>query len=167
MSIAPTQQYFIKLWLKNFQEPLMFQIAEAAWGRFKRAFQEKKSGFFIFATRDGRSFILDLGSVQLAQSGECTGEEETDCDDDRPDTSLYFADGTIATFVADDPADLARIFTTLKGSNEGQTLSFRASDGRLVMFATDELVLLEVCTSFVEEGYKHIYVQERGTLPPR
>ena len=68
MSDKSFQSYFIKTWLKSINEPLVFSVAEAAWGRFKRSYQAKKTDFFIFATRDGRTLALNLEYVQLAHN---------------------------------------------------------------------------------------------------
>ncbi|NMB20482.1 MAG: hypothetical protein GX979_06425 [Firmicutes bacterium] len=158
--------HFIKLWIRSYEKPLTFPVAEAAWGRFKRAFQAKKDGFFIFATVDGRTLALNLECVQLAQvwmEDQGQGLEPME----GPDVMLHFSGGNAMSFEASDPTDLARIYTNLKVGMEDATLSFVDQAGKLVIVDIDELIFLEASTSFVEEGFKQIYLQERGTLPPR
>lgn len=161
------QFHYIKLWLRSIDKPLVFPVAEAAWGRFKRSYQAKRSGFFIFATRDGRTLALNLGYVQLAHVWEESEEKVSLSTGVNSDVVLYFPCRAAGSFVAGDPVDLAKIFSALKPSEEDQTLSFTDADGKLVMFSTGDLMLFEAPTDVVEEGYRQIYYQERGTLPPR
>jgi hypothetical protein len=161
-----SQYHYIKLWFRSTPEPLIFPLAEAAWGRFRRSFQGKKGGFFICATRDGRTLALNLDYVHLAQIWS-EEEQESLIGHTGPQARLFFSDGGWASFEAGNPVDLARIFTSLKVGSEDPTLSLTDGHGKLVIFDTGALILLEVATTYVEEGYKQIYLQERGTLPPR
>ena len=167
MSNNSPQFHYIKLWLRSIDKPLVFPVAEAAWGRFRRSYRAKKNGFFIFATRDGRTLALNLGYVQLAHVWEESEEKVSLSTDINSDVALYFPCRAVETFAAGDPVDLAKIFSALKPSEEDQTLSFADADGKLVMFSTGDLMLFEAPTDVVEEGYRQIYYQERGTLPPR
>lgn len=161
-----SQYYFIQIWLPSLEKPLTFPLAEAAWGRFKRSFSEGKEGFFVFATRDGRTLALDLKSVQLARIW--IAEEEGPMHDNAGSkVTLYLASGAEETFEAKNPVDLAGIFTKLKVGAEGEVLSFTDPTGKQVYFAVGGLTLLEATTDFVEEGYKQIYFRERGKLPPK
>ncbi|HKM43629.1 MAG TPA: hypothetical protein VJZ70_06515 [Limnochordia bacterium] len=162
----PAQDYFLKLWIRSIDKPFVFPVAEAAWGRFKRSFQAKKDGFFIFATRDGRTMALNLNCVQLAQVWIEAKEEPQD-PWDSPGVTFYLSGGKSESFEVRDPVDLAQIFTKLKVGTEEENLSFTGGDEKLIIFDTNELILLEAATDFVEEGYKQIYFRERGTLPPR
>ena len=167
MSDKSFQSYFIKTWLKSINEPLDFPVAEAAWGRFKRSYQAKKTDFFIFATRDGRTLALNLEYVQLAHVWKESGKDVSSSTDPSCDVVLYFPDRATESFEAENPVDLANIFSALKQREEDQTLTFTATSGKLVLFSTSELMLLEAPTDFVEDGYRQIYYHERGTLPPR
>ncbi len=166
MSDNLSQLHYIKLWLKSVDEPLLFPVAEAAWGRFERSFQTRIAGFFIFATLDGRTLALNLKDVRLAQVWSEASKTADLASHDGPEVILYYADRRAVSYDAADPVDLARIFANLKPLVEDQTLNFTDTGGRRVLFSTDELLLFETSTDFLEEGYRAIYLQERGTLPP-
>lgn len=161
-----SQHYLIKLWLKSVDAPLIFPVAEAAWRRFQRSYQTRIAGFFIFATLDGRTLALNLEYVQLAQVWSEADQPGNLVARDGPEVALYHADGQVASFLAADPVDLANVFSSLKPLVEDQTLTFTDADGKLILFSTAELMLFETSMDYVEEGYKQIYLQERGTLPP-
>ncbi len=161
-----SQYHYIKLWLRSTPGPLILPVAEAAWRRLGRSFRGKKGGFFICATRDGRTLALNLDYVHLAQVW-IEEEQESLAGHTGPQARLSFFDGSWASFEAGDPVELARIFTSLKVGPEDPTLSFTDGHGKLVIFDTGALILLEIATTYVEEGYKQIYIQERGTLPPK
>lgn len=74
---------------------------------------------------------------------------------------LLFAHSDAVTFEARDSLEWAGIFSSIRAAKGGEVLSFTDSNGRLVMFSTDELMLLAAPTVFVEEGYKQIYFRER------
>lgn len=166
MSEDPSQRHFIELWLNSVDAPLVFPVAEAAWGRFRRSLLTRKSGFFIFATLDGRTLALNLKCVRLARVWSEADDEVGLASGGGPDVTLHYAGRPAVSFQVAVPVDLARIFTSLKPLTEDQTLTFNDIDGKLVLLRANELMLLETNTVFVEEGYKQIYLQERGTLPP-
>jgi hypothetical protein len=158
--------HYIKVWLQTEAEPLSFPVAEAAWGRFKRSFAAKREGFFIFAAQDGRTVALNLKYARLAQLWlETDGKKEPACAEGH-EVMLLYAHSDAVTFEARDSLEWAGIFSSIRAAKGGEVLSFTDSNGRLVMFSTDELMLLAAPTVFVEEGYKQIYFRERGTLPP-
>lgn len=161
-----SQHHFVKLWLKSIDAPLTFPVAEAAWRRFQRSFQNRIAGFFIFATLDGRTLALNLEYVRLAQVWSEAEQQGNLVSHDDPEVALYYTHRPAVSFLAASPVDVAKIFSSLKPLAEDHTLTFTEADGKLVLFNTEELILFETSTDFVEEGYKQIYLQERGTLPP-
>lgn len=169
MSDKSTQHYFLEIWLRSMEQPMVFSVAEAAWGRFKKTLQTRRKGYFIFATSDGRTLALNLNYVQLAHfhwEAELAGEGETPREESS-ELALYFLDRERESFEVDDPVDLAKIFTALKPSVEGEMLTFTDVDRKEIMFFTGDLILVEAATDYVEAGYTKVYFQERGTLPPR
>ncbi len=166
MSDNLSKHYFLKIWLKSMDEPLVLPVAEAAWGRFQRAFDAKRDGFFICATRDGRTLALNHKYIELAHVLSEVPEEPLIDSYDSLQVTLHYPNLPGHLFEAGDPKDLARIFSSLKRSVGGETLTFTDSDGHLVMFFSGDLLFIETATAYVEEGYKWIYYEERGTFPP-
>jgi hypothetical protein len=166
MSQTSNPYHFIRIWLRSMEEPLVFEVAEAAWGRFRRSYQTKKTGFFIFATRDGRTLALNLDYVLCAEVWEEAGRHLLPAPERSSQVTLYYLEGISQSFKAQDPVDLADIFSALKLGQKEHNLTFVAADGKFVIFSISNLLLLEAATDFVEEGYKQIYYRERGTLPP-
>lgn len=166
MSKQTSIHYYIKIWLRNRAEPLNFPVGEAAWLRFKRSFETKKEGFFIFATQDGQTLALNLKFVKLAQVWQETGGKGQIERADDQKIKLVFQDSETVSFGAKDPVEWANIFAVLKPSRGGEVFSFADSEDKLVLTNIDELMLLAAPTAFVEEGFKQIYLRERGTLPP-
>lgn len=163
MSKSSLYHYFVEVWLTSKSDTMIFPVAEAAWGRLKRAFTDKREGFFIFATRDGRTLAMNLAYVHMARfSREVSVIEEEISEDSSSKLMLCFLEREPESFNVDDPVDLANAFTTLKSTVERQSLSFTDLDGQMVMLFTDELVLIEASTVFVEEGFLRIHKAKKS-----
>ena len=129
----------------------------------KRAFEDKREGFFIFATRDGRTLAINLAHVQMAHFLREESVDEGVAGESYPELTLYFLNRDSESFPVDDPVDLANAFTTLKSTVERGFLSFTDPRGDMVMLFTDDLVLLEASTTFVEEGFLKIYKAKKAS----
>lgn len=162
------QHYFVKAWLKSIDKPVTFQLAEAAWGRFKRAFTDKREGFLIFATIDGRTLALNLAHIQMAKFFTKSSSTEAEINmDSSPEITVYFLDRDPESFLVEDPTDLAQAFTVIKPAKNKELLSFTEQEGGRVKFFTTDLVLLDTSTQFVEEGFLKIYQAKQATKPTR
>lgn len=153
--------YYFTIWFQGTQSAA-FQVAEAAWTRFRRAMTEKRTGFFICATIDGHTLAINLDTILFA---EVWNEEAAQAAEHQPnryqEVTLYYPAET-KTFTAQDPVDLANIFTILKPSQQGEALPFTTSEGKLVVFNTDELIWLKSSTVFVEEGFYQIWQEKKA-----
>lgn len=150
------------LWLKSISQPLTYSVAGPAWGRLKRALEQNRKGFFIFATTDGRTFALNLNFVHLVRFRQEASDVEVQVAETRSaEINLYYYEREIETFVVDDPVDLAELFTRLKTGVDHDTVSFAEKGGDLVMLNTNELIVLESSTVFVEEGFMKVYQQKQ------
>lgn len=158
MTESSFQHYSFKIWFRSIDKARVFPVAEAAWGRLKRAFREKRGGFFICATRDGQTFALNLARIQLVQFVCRPSAVEAPMNGERsPEVTLYYGEKKPESFLVGDPIDLAKIFSALKPSQGGETLSFTNSEGDEIAFFTEHLTMLESSTIFVEEGYAKLY----------
>ncbi|NMB00045.1 MAG: hypothetical protein GX971_00775 [Firmicutes bacterium] len=155
--------YSFKVWFKSTGEPMTFTVAEAAWGRLKKALQEKRRGFFIWATLDGRTLALNLTYVQMARftfkespaNEQVPGERHSKI-------TLHFTDSRLESFEVADAADLANVFSTLKSDPSEKGLSFTTIDDESIVFLTEALILIDTSTVFVEEGYLKILNEKKA-----
>jgi hypothetical protein len=154
--------FYFRLWLTSISSPILFPAAEAAWKRVKRAIESNREGFIIFAVRDGRTYALNLHYVQM---GEFFSEEEPFIETANQRSSeirLYLAGRGAEAFRSADPKELAAAFTALQtGSHEG-VLTFSEKNGSTLMVRTNELMLLESWTEYVEDGFRQALEEKRS-----
>lgn len=148
-------EFYFKLWLTSISSPMLFPVAEAAWQRMKRAVENRREGFFIFASRDGRTYALNMHYVQMAEFFSEESDTPVEPINQRsPEVRLYYAGRGAESFRSGDPKELAAIFTALQTGSHGGVLSFSEKNGSLLVMNTDELILLESWTEFVEDGFR-------------
>lgn len=155
---SPPQYYLLKLWFRSQENPIIFKTAEAAWIRFKRTFAKKQNGYFICATITGRTLAINLSHIQLAQTYPLPADAVLKPLEER-DTKvhLHFAAGNQETFEALDSVELAEIFTKIRPIVAKKVLTFTDSCGGSVMVQAEDLMIFDVSTAYVEEGFLKIY----------
>lgn len=141
---------------------MTFYVANAAWGRLKNALLEKRKGFFIWATIDGRTLALNLDYVHLVRFTSTDEQIEVPISVGRHNKiSLYYLGNSTQTFRVKNAEELANIFSSLK-LNPSAALSFTELEGEQVVFLPEDLILVDVSTIFVEDGYLQIYKQKKS-----
>lgn len=154
--------YFVSTWLQGSTDPFTFQLAEAAFGRFKRAFIDRRNDFLIFATTTGHTYALNFEYVQMAKFLVIPAEEEGEIVLDlSPEVTLHFLNRQPVVFQSQDPRELARIFMKIKQAHTREYLSFTDQESAEIQFFTTDLCLLETATQFVEEGFLAIHLAQK------
>lgn len=153
MPSNPFVQHYIKVWFESIEKPLVFPVTKESSDRFCRNYEDEREGFFICDTSDGRCIAINLVYVQIAQL-----LWETPLLDKPPRqvsswVQLSFYNRQSDSFAVEEPDELADLLLSLETEANSGMLSFTDSDGELVMFYGDNLVLLEACARFVEEGW--------------
>lgn len=156
-----SQHYLLKLWFRTHENPIILQTAEAAWIRFNRTFAQKQSGYFICATLSGRTMALNLSHIQIAQTyplpiDTVIGSQEAN---DKK-VHMHLIGRRPETFETADSVELAEIFSKIRPIIAKEVLTFTDLNGGSIMVQAEDLMIFDVSTAYVEEGFLRIH--QRG-----
>ena len=161
--------WYIKVWMRTLEEPVVFEVTKEDMERFERIYGSGQDGFFVCPTREGTHIAINLKHVEAANLLWDAGVHEKEKTEDGGNWIVLHVHGRKAIWSdVGDPADIAYILSALElsDSEQREVLAFTDSDGELMMFDPGSLVYIEVPTSVVEEGQRELEGElEEGKRP--
>ena len=109
--------WYIKVWMRTLEEPVVFEVTKEDMERFERIYGSGQDGFFVCATRKGTHIAINLKHVEAANLLWDAGVLEVEDSEQRDVLAFTAGDGELMMF---DPVSVVYLEVPTPVVEDGQ-----------------------------------------------